>query len=388
MVKTNSSINMTRVLRSVWLNQGITRIEMARKLGLNKSTISKIITDLQEMGIVEAIAVGSAGPSGGRRPIHLQINPEWGCVMGIEIQTEAFTVVGLNLHGDIFFSHTEPLDLRQTPLIQAFTGIVSRFKPFLEKTGLPLIGIGAGIPGFVDPVRGILHQSMPFAMYEPTEFVKEAHRTLPFDIPIMVENDANCGCWGELAFKHSGRPDNFMFVLGELRKHTINMDDFRIMALGLGLFLDGKVHHGRQFSAGEFRSITYQSGQVNQFSVSDEEAKRFLQSDQVTEQIADELARHISFLINILNLQKVVIGGPFEVIYDRLTARIRASLKDNWAYPNPVDCQFTNARMGERTVAYGAAGMFLEHLITVPQPASETERAPCGTDLLHYVSSR
>lgn len=378
-----SDVNITRVLRTIWLNSDLSRVEISRRLDLNKSTVSKIVNYLEELRIVEEAAIGDAGPTGGRRPIHLRIRPDWGCVMGVEIQTEAFTVVGINLHGDVFFSHTEPLDLREHDLVDSFVEIIRRFRPSLEATGMPVIGIGVGLPGFVDPVRGVLRASMPLELYDEVAFVESTRERLGVHVPILVDNDANCGCWGELAFKHSPRPENFVFVLGELRKHTIEMDDYRIMALGLGLVLNGHVHHGTDYSAGEFRSILYRRGTVNQFSISDDQARRFLQDQSVDALIIDELARHISFLINVLNLRKVVIGGPMEILAEELTASIRGHLNDNWAYPDPVECHIGVSRLGEQAVAFGAAGMFLEHLIRVPAvPVDGSEPVPCGVELL------
>lgn len=378
-----SAVNITRVLRTIWLNPGLSRVDISRRLDLNKSTVSKIVTYLEELNLVEQSAVGNAGPTGGRRPIYLQVRANWGCVMGVEIQTEAFTVVGINLHGDVFFSHTEPLDLRERDLVSSFVDIVRRFRPSLEATGMPLVGIGVGLPGFVDPVRGVLRASMPFEHYEEIEFVRESRETLALDVPILVDNDANCGCWGELAFKHSARPQNFLFVLGELRKHTIEMDDYRIMALGLGLVLNGAVHHGTDYSAGEFRSILYRAGAVNQFSISDDQARRFLQDPEVDALIIDELARHIAFLVHALNLGKVVIGGPMEVLAEELIASIHEHMERNWAYPNEIGCHVATSRLGEQAVAYGAAGMFLEHLIMIPTVDSDgAQSAACGVDLL------
>lgn len=378
-----SKVNITRVLRSIYLNHGLSRVEISRLLDLNKSTVSKIVSLLEDTGIVETAAVGDAGPTGGRRPLHLRIRANWGCVMGVEIQTEAFTVVGINLHGDIFFSHTEPLDLRTTDLVTAFTSIVQRFYPGMENTGMPLIGIGVGLPGFVDPGRGVLRASMPFEHYEEIDFVRESRNRLGLSIPILVDNDANCGCWGELAFRHSSRPKNFVFVLGELRKHTIQMDDNRIMALGLGLVLNGRVHHGDDFTAGEFRSILYKSHQINQFSITDEQARQFLQNPEVDRMIVHELARHIAFLINILNLRKVVIGGPMEVLANDISQAVREYVQTNWAYPHAVEFDLEVSRLGEQAVAYGAAGMYLEHLIEIPTVESRTpDGMICGIDLL------
>ncbi len=378
-----SRVNITRVLRMIYLNHGLSRVDIARRLDLNKSTVSKIVSALEETGIVETAAVGDAGPTGGRRPLRLQVVANYGCIMGVEIQTEAFTVVGINLRGDVFFSHTEPLDLRTTQLVDAFVQIVRRFQPSLEATGMPLLGIGVGLPGFVDPVRGVLRASMPFEHYEEIRFVEQSRATLGLSVPILVDNDANCGCWGELAFRHSSRPQNFVFVLGELRKHTIAMDNYRIMALGLGLVINGEVHHGEDNSAGEFRSILYNRGAINQFSINDEEARRFLQDPSVDARIIRELARHVAFLINVLNLRKVVVGGPMEVLADQLRESVDEFVRDNWAYPQKVTYTLEVSRLGEQAVAYGAAGMYLEHLIEVPRVSLDgAEQMPCGVDLL------
>jgi predicted NBD/HSP70 family sugar kinase len=385
-----SEVNITRVLRTIYLNHGLSRVDISKRLGLNKSTVSKIVGYLEEIGIVEAAAIGDAGPTGGRRPIHLRIRSNWGCIMGVEIQTEAFTVVGINLHGDVFFSHTEPLELRGKDVVDAFADIVRRFLPSLETEEMPLIGIGVALPGFVDPQQGILRASKPLEIFREVHFITEARRRLGLSIPILMDNDANCGCWGELAFKHSDRPPNFLFVLGELRKHTIEMDDYRIMALGLGLVLNGSVHHGHEFSAGEFRSINYNPGTVNQFAVTDDEARQFLQNPQVDSIIVDQLARHIAFLVNVLNLSKVVIGGPMEALAPELTEAIYRHIRINWAYPNPVQCRVAVSRLGEQAAAYGAAGMFLEHLIEVPRvdtlPGQGVRRY--GIDLLEGLTPR
>lgn len=371
-----STVNITRVLRTIVLQPGLSRVEIAARLGLNKSTISKIVGFLEELGVVEPAAVGSAGPTGGRRPIHLRIRADWGCIMGVEVQTEGLAVIGINLTGEIFFSHEEPHDLRQQPLVDSLVSIIERFRPDFENRGLPLIGVGVGLPGFVDPVAGSLNASRPLEQYEPIAVVDETRARLDLSIPILVDNDANCGCWGELAANHANRPQNFMFVLGEIRKHTIDMDHNRFMALGMGLVFDGRVHHGRDFSTGEFRSILFRPGTVNQFSMTDEEARRFLRDPEIDRAMADELGRHVGFLVNFLNLERVVIGGQMEAIVDQLSPAIREAIDVNWAYPGTVSCEITVSRHGEFAVAYGAAAMFLEHLIQVPAPGEPVGSQP------------
>jgi len=239
----------------------------------------------------------------------------------------------------------------------------------------------------VDPVRGILRASVPLELYAPVYFVEEVRKKLGTDLPIMTDNDANCCCYGELASSPSERPENFLFVLAEQRKHTVKMDNFRIIAVGLGLFLNGRVHHGADFSAGEFRSIMYKQQQINQFSLTDEKAVQFLQNPQVNSIIVQELTAHIAFLINTLNLGKVVIGGPVEVLAEEITSTLQTKIKENWAYPQEVKCSISFSRLGENAAAFGAAAMILEHFIAIPEVLiEESDRPLQGMDLVGSIS--
>ncbi|MFW5802171.1 MAG: MarR family transcriptional regulator, partial [Spirochaeta sp.] len=64
-------INDARVLRSLWIQKSMSRIELSRYLGLDKSTISKIVGNLLESGIIELVYEGDSSPNGGRKPTFL-----------------------------------------------------------------------------------------------------------------------------------------------------------------------------------------------------------------------------------------------------------------------------------------------------------------------------
>ncbi len=65
------SINISRVLRLIWQKKGISRIDIAKELNLDKSTITNIITNFIKIGVVQEMKEGTPGPQGGRRPIFL-----------------------------------------------------------------------------------------------------------------------------------------------------------------------------------------------------------------------------------------------------------------------------------------------------------------------------
>lgn len=384
-----SNVNISRVIRSIFLNPGISRVEIARQLNLNKSTISKIVSDLIDMELVQISSVGDASPMGGRKPLHLTVNKEWGCIMGVEIQTEAFTVVGINLRGEVFFSHSELIDLTRQSIVSAFVTIYSRFRSRLESFGMPLIGVGVGLSGIVNSAKGVVYASNPLEIFEPVRFNEEVARSIEIDVPVILENDANCCCFGELVFQPAERHENFVFVLGELRKHSIKLDNYRIMAIGLGIVLNGEVHYGTDYSAGEFRSVMHNEENVNQFSITDEEARRFLSDSEVDEKIINELSQNIAFLVNTLNLSKVVLGGPIESLKETIVPILERTIQRHWAYPNNVECEISFSRLGEMSVAFGAAAMFLEHLISIPEVSpeeGEEELRLRGAELLEHLT--
>ena len=73
-INSPADVNVSRILRLIWQHKGISRIEIANELGIDKSTVTKIISNLSEIGIISEIAQGSTGPQGGRRPIFLEIS--------------------------------------------------------------------------------------------------------------------------------------------------------------------------------------------------------------------------------------------------------------------------------------------------------------------------
>lgn len=377
-----SKHNATRVLRIIHLQPRISRVEISKRLDLNKSTVSKIVGNLEKYGIVEAESLGEPGPEGGRRPIHLHINAHFGCIMGVEIQAETFCIVGIDLQGNIFFSHSEPLNTQSDNLVDSCVQVVTRFRPDLEEIGGRLIGIGIGLPGLVDPVDGTLHASRPLGVSEPVHFAEEIRNRLLFDVPILVDNDANCGCWGELTFRSSERPKNFLFVYGELRRCSVPVDNYRILSPGFGIVINGRVLHGPAFSAGEFRSIFSIPGSVNPFSITDEEATKFLRDEELRKKVIKELAVHVAFIVGTLNLERVIVGGPIDIFAEDMVLTITAKLENHFVYPVQTYCTVTASHLGDKAIAFGAAGMFLEFLFAVHSPAIEDSIPPHGVDLL------
>ena len=91
--------NLSRVFETVWKNPNFSRIDIARKLELYRSTVSNIIGTLVESDLICEGERGLPTEKGGRKPVFLSVNPDFGCVIGIEIQLDCYHVAVVSFDG-------------------------------------------------------------------------------------------------------------------------------------------------------------------------------------------------------------------------------------------------------------------------------------------------
>ena len=72
-IKRTKIINRFRILREIWMNKEISRVDIARALGLDKSTVSNNVKELLRMGVIVEASEGSSGPQGGRKPVNIKL---------------------------------------------------------------------------------------------------------------------------------------------------------------------------------------------------------------------------------------------------------------------------------------------------------------------------
>jgi DNA-binding Lrp family transcriptional regulator len=209
------SINTSRILRAIWLNPGLSRIKLAEMLDLDRSTVTKIMQSILERGIVETAGKSTVQSGVGRRQINLRINAEIGVVLGVEIQDSRYRVVVATIYGTVLHSFDGKFKTTADTIASHAVSLITRAKTYIDEQSMFLLGIGIGVPGIVDPYTGVIIRSNPLNIHEPLDLRKALEKH--FDEYVFVENDANCCCWGELAFRPESRERNFLTVLGEFR---------------------------------------------------------------------------------------------------------------------------------------------------------------------------
>jgi len=383
-LKRSRFLNISRVMREIWVNKEISRIQIAKNLGLDKSTISSIVSELLGYDIIREQAEGEAGPQGGRKPVYLTLNRSFGCVLGIELRPESYTAVAVDLEGAILYSKFELVGISEANFAEVFFDVTGRVQAELERSGVPLLGIGLGVSGVVNPQKGVIRYSIPLQMQREFDFRERIAARC--DLPLFLENDANACAWGELAFHRVKNLRDFVFVLVEFREVQDRLRLHQKTAVGMGIAINGRVHYGHHYSAGEFRSVLCTPECKGQFSLPDEEAVRLEQDAQVLNRFIRELSKNVAMLVNTFNLSHVFLGGDIERYKREVHGVLQEEIQRNWPYPDEVPCKIRFSSHGDKAVAYGAAGMVLHRLFADIGISESIERihpgGPTGVELI------
>jgi predicted NBD/HSP70 family sugar kinase len=232
-------INRQIVLNYVREKEPISRAEISHETELQRSTVSLIVEDLKNLGLIYEIE----GESTGGRPPNLLKLRAAGCIaIGVDIGTAHTTIATGDLVGRVLQRETFETD---PDLKTTLNRIVERIQTFVLKE--PAIeGIGVSLPGLVDAESGTA-LFIPHFKWRDWAIADELRAIT--GIPVTVDNDANAAALAELWL---GRPEirdvrDFILVLVE-------------EGLGTGIIFDGQVYHGMVGGAGEFGHMTIGKG--------------------------------------------------------------------------------------------------------------------------------
>ncbi len=351
-----------RIVRTIWQNPRISRVGIAERLGLDKSTVTNQVARLIEIGLIEEIAEGTAGTRGGRRPIHLAMNRAFGRVIGIEIQVEAYVAVVVDLAGEILAETRGSVPIGEGGCSEMMLSVIHECTAKLCPGDEKLLGVGVGTGGLVDLKKGRIRYSVPLGIQLPIDFGKTVAAKL--SVPCLIENDANCCAWGELAFNRDEALRDFLFALVEFRRDPKSIGLSGGIGVGFGIVLGGKVYSGAHGNAGEFRSAFCDGSGELQLSLTKAKLSRLDSDREVLLEAADELARNAAMLVNTMDFERVYVGGDIEALDVDFPSLLRRRLEENWMYPFPKEVEIHYSSLGGKAVAYGAAGMVLDRLVS------------------------
>src|SRR4051812_1841914 len=96
--------NSQLVLKTIFDHKLISRAEVARVTHLTRTSVSELVAELQERGLVEEVGQGRSG--GGRSPILLGLAPDARQIAAVDLANDQFRGALINLRTAISFSAT------------------------------------------------------------------------------------------------------------------------------------------------------------------------------------------------------------------------------------------------------------------------------------------
>ena len=226
-------INRRVVLNLIRTRQPLSRADLARVSGLQRSTISLIVEDLIKQGwLIE----GPTGPlPRGRRPSFLRLNDQR-AIIGVDVRPGQILVALADVNGK--FSSQEafatPLD-PNTAVDELIVRIRRLLRSCPEKT---IEGIGITLPGRVDQASGrlVFAPNLPWPEFDLRTPLQAAT-----GLVVEMENAANACVLAAAWFDHLESRNLVVVTVSE--------------GIGTGLLVNGQLAHGLSGMAGEFGHV-------------------------------------------------------------------------------------------------------------------------------------
>ncbi len=229
--------NRQLVLQTLYDQPLTSRANLARLTRLTRTTISDLIGELIAEGLVEETG---QGPSiGGKPPTMLNVIDNSRQIIGVDLASHEFQGAVVNLRGQII--HSACLAVEKRDGEAALSLVFDLIDTLLQHTSAPVLGIGIGSPGLIDPQNGIIHYSVNLDWHELplAELIEKRYH-----LPVHVANNSQAAAMAEITFG-SNRSAKNLIVLKVGR------------GIAAGIVIDGKSYFGDGFGAGEIGHLVF-----------------------------------------------------------------------------------------------------------------------------------
>jgi predicted NBD/HSP70 family sugar kinase len=344
--------NRSLVLQTLYRSGTQSRADIARGTGLTRVTVSDLVADLMNEGLI--VEIGQREDARPGKPATL-----------LDIDRTAFQIIGIDLSGHRLFRGAV-LDLGGTILSRAevplegsmgadaTAKVAALTETLIGQATAPILGVGVGSPGVVDLGGVVL--SAPNLGWSG-ERLQEA--LSGFGLPVVVANDANAAALAEHSFGDA-HSDMMLIKVGH--------------GVGAGLLLDGTPLFGSRFAAGEIGHVVVGTDGGAQCVCGKRGClETWLAVPRLETQLAEPNADRAAILseaghrlgialapvVGALNLAEIVLSGPTHILDGHLAEATIDTLRSRTMAEFHGDLTLRMTTLGEDIVMLGAAVMVL-----------------------------
>ncbi|HTE62053.1 MAG TPA: ROK family transcriptional regulator [Solirubrobacteraceae bacterium] len=375
--------NLGVVLRHVADHGPRSRAAIAQETGLNKTTVSSLVGELIEFGLVRETEVEMRGTVG-RPALPVELSGRRVVGLGLELGVDFLAVRAADLTGDARHQELVTVDnrgRRVDDVLDDLARMASDALAAVREQDLLPAGAVVALPGLVDSDgRLLVAPNLGWTGVSVPELLAERLGRPPF--PIQAENEANLGALAEL-WEGAGREfSDFIYVSGEL-------------GVGAGIIIGGELFRGAHGFGGELGHTTVEpegercacgnrgcletrvalgallhAAGLDPGARVGELAERAEDGDErVLRTLADAgrwLGIAVASAANLLNPRGVVVGGYFATLVPWLLPGLRQELDAHvlaaeWDAPRVV-----TSALGAEAAVRGASALALRRVFADP----------------------
>ena len=226
-----------QILKELYFANSLSCAELSLLIKKSLPLTTKLVYELIDEGYVSE--KGFAVSTGGRRPITFSLKADVQFIVSVALDQFVARIVIMDMHNN-FVTPLEKFELRLQKNPEAVNILGDKINRVIKKSRIPLkkiIGVGIGMPGFVDAKKGVNYSFLKTPGKTVTALLQEK-----LGVPVFIDNDSSLIALAEFRFGASKRKKNSMVV---------NIG----WGVGLGMILDGELFRGNNGFAGEFSHI-------------------------------------------------------------------------------------------------------------------------------------
>jgi predicted NBD/HSP70 family sugar kinase len=369
--------NRERVVGALRERGHISQAEIARMTGLSRTTVYSLVSELKDSGVVHEVETGVPDFRGGRPAVLLMLRDSSLAVVGIDFGHSHVGVAVANIGHDVLAERRCDLDVSHDAraALETAARLVDEALTEARVERKSVIGAGIGIPGPLDRALGAAGSATILPGWTGIRIRSEMSDRLA--MPVEIENDANLGALAEMTWGAGRDCSNFAYIKAAT-------------GIGAGLVVDGRLLRGASGTAGEIGHTTLdESGALcycgNRgcletvasgpaiLQLVGQGDDPTLTLDRVIELAAEgdvrcrraladagrEIGVAVAGLCNLINPERVIVGGLLSRANDVLLQPLRESIRRHAVQAAAEKVEVVQAVFVERAELLGSLALAL-----------------------------
>jgi glucokinase-like ROK family protein len=363
--------NKALVLQLVMEKEPISRADISQVSGLHKTTVSSLVNELIEEELIFESGPGES--SGGRRPVILHFNKIAGYAIGIDIGVNYILCVLTDLKGNILIEKNESVN--RTPYTKIMSKVQSMIQSIIEEmpgSKYGIVGIGVGVPGIVNKQGSIL--LAPNLGWTNIQLKKDLEEV--FQVPVVIENEANAGAVGEQQFGAGQDFQNIIYI-------SVGI------GIGVGIILNKDLYQGKNGYSGEMGHMiidlngkpcscgsrgcweAYASENALLDLANSDSLEALIDladnRDENAQRLFGEIGAYLGYginnIINTFNPDQVILGNRLALAKQWIEQPIRTTIEDHTLSHHQNEMQINFSQLGKYSTALGMSAFVVERFI-------------------------